>query len=79
MSGQIPFVLYSFFDQIVPDHFASFRLYFISVSQLRLNGLLCYSVDIWCLSSDLITPNKETPNSAQQGMGSGDDNFPRGT
>ncbi len=35
-----------------------------------------YSIDIWYLGSNLITPEKKTSSSAQLGVGSDDDYFP---
>lgn len=31
-----------------------------------------YTVDIWWLGSDVVTPHKNSPSSAQQGLGSDD-------
>lgn len=49
----------------------------ISVSELMWNGLSCecrmYSVDIWCLVSDFVTPHMEA--SKLNIAGSDDNNF----
>lgn len=49
---------------------------FIHMEMIIMSIQYISSIDIWCLGSNLVTPHKVAPCSAQQGVGSDNTNFP---